>query len=39
MTNKVLLKEDGGSGGDVEAGQARDVEEDEVAYRSGCPYL
>jgi len=32
MTDKVLLKEDGGSGGDVEAGQARDVEEDEVAY-------
>merc|ERR1719309_877020 len=32
MTDKVLLKEDGGSGANVEAGQARDVEEEEVAY-------
>ena len=32
-TDRVLLKnEDGGSGGDVEAGAARDNEEDEVAY-------
>jgi len=32
-TDRVLLKnEDGGSGGDVEAGTARDNEEDEVAY-------
>lgn len=31
-TDKVLLKEDGGSGGDMEAGEARDNEEDEVAY-------
>lgn len=31
-TNAVLLREDGGAGGDVEAGPARDNEEDEVAY-------
>lgn len=31
-TDRVLLKEDGGGGGDMEAGQARDNEEDEVAY-------
>merc|ERR1719356_1991963 len=30
--DRVLLKEDTGSGGDVEAGAVRDNEEDEVAY-------
>merc|ERR1712107_829282 len=30
--DRVLLKEDSGSGGDVEAGAVRDNEEDEVAY-------
>jgi len=31
-TDRVLLKNDDGSGGDVEAGAARDNEQDEVAY-------
>merc|ERR1719430_2988554 len=31
-TDRVLLKEDGGSGGDVEAGTVRDNEDEEVAY-------